>query len=245
MIYIVSSMMLSVLFSQNLKVGLLTPIILGGHLLCKPNVNMSSNYINNWLKTHLNLKRVYLTMSCCQKCLVEWLFFFKVPPQGGAREVRGWINCGHHPHRELHPAPMEWLYPSFVFRKILEVRSAVKMGTFEKSDRSLTDPGSDTLNNLLNTHGPTATPIQPTVYDTHKSVPKSCILACMPSWLTTDKLLLALKQFQNKKYPGPDGLRPIALKHLPQKCIKLLQMLYKASILFTFTLERLSCYLYS
>ena len=59
---------------------------------------------------------------------------------------------------------------------------------------------------------------------------------CMlPPWLTSDKLILALKQFQNKKSPGPDGLRPIALKHLPQKCLKLLLMLYTASILLAFT----------
>ena len=43
-----------------------------------------------------------------------------------------------------------------VFRKILEARSTVKMCTFEKSD---------TLSHLLNTHCPTATPIQSTTYD--------------------------------------------------------------------------------
>ena len=35
--------------------------------------------------------------------LFDWRFFlFKVPPPwGGAREVQGWIVCGHRPHREL------------------------------------------------------------------------------------------------------------------------------------------------
>ena len=121
------------------------------------------------------------------------------------------------------------------FRKILEARPAVRMGTFEKPDGSLTDPGTDTLQHLLDTHCPTATPIQPTQYNKYKSIPKARVTAWTPSWLTTDKLLLAIKQFQNKKSPGPDGLRPIALKHLPSKCIKLILTLYKASILLAFT----------
>ena len=109
------------------------------------------------------------------------------------------------------------------------------MGTFERSDGSITDPGSDTLQHLKDTHCPTATPIKSTINDKYKSVTKARVAAWLPPWLTSDKLLLALKQFQNKKSPGPDGLRPIALKHLPQKCLKLLLMLYKASILLAFT----------
>ena len=121
------------------------------------------------------------------------------------------------------------------FRKILEARPTVRMGTFEKPDGSLTDPGTDTLQHLLDTHCPTATPIKSTQYDKYKSIFKARVAAWTPSWLTLDKLLLAIKQFQNKKSPGPDGLRPIALKHLPTKCIKLILTLYKASILLAFT----------
>ena len=121
------------------------------------------------------------------------------------------------------------------FRKILENRCAVKLGTLEKPDGSTTDPGEDTLNFLLQTHCPTATPIKNTVYDQYKSVPKARILSWNPPWLTKDKLSLALKQFHNKKSPGPDGLRPIALKHLPPKCLKLLITLFKACIQLAFT----------
>ena len=38
------------------------------------------------------------------------------------------------------------------FRKILEARPAVRMGTFEIPDGSFTDPGTDTLQHLLDTH---------------------------------------------------------------------------------------------
>ena len=105
------------------------------------------------------------------------------------------------------------------------------MGTFKRSDGSIADPGSDTLQHLIDTHSPTATPIKPTIYDIYKSVTKVRVAAWLPPWFTSDKLLIALKQFQNKKSPGPDGLRPISLKNLPQKCLKLLLLLYKASIL--------------
>ena len=33
--------------------------------------------------------------------MTTYKLFFKVPPQGGVREVRGWISWGHRPHRDL------------------------------------------------------------------------------------------------------------------------------------------------
>ena len=49
------------------------------------------------------------------------------------------------------------------------------------------------------------------------------------------KITAAFKGFVNKKSPGPDGVKPISLKHLPQSMTTSIKMIYKASIELHFT----------
>ena len=44
---------------------------------------------------------------------------------------------------------------------------------------------------------------------------------------------IAIHQFLNKKSPGPDGLKPIVLKKLPDISLKFLMTLYKMCVRFT------------
>ena len=49
------------------------------------------------------------------------------------------------------------------------------------------------------------------------------------------KLQTAIHQFKKKKSPGPDGLRPLVLKNLPEKCIAHIIFIYKACLMLAFT----------
>ena len=48
------------------------------------------------------------------------------------------------------------------------------------------------------------------------------------------KIIAHFKGFESKKSPGPDGLKPITLKHLPHSMITSKNMIYKASIALHF-----------
>ena len=54
------------------------------------------------------------------------------------------------------------------FRKIVEGSTRHTLGTLEKPDGSITEPGSDTLEYLLTQHFPSATPIKTTTYNDKK-----------------------------------------------------------------------------
>ena len=50
------------------------------------------------------------------------------------------------------------------------------------------------------------------------------------TWINNDKIKHAFKGFENKKSPGPDGLKPIILKHLPDNIITTIRYIYNAAI---------------
>ena len=56
-----------------------------------------------------------------------------------------------------------------------------------------------------------------------------------PDWMSVEKIAVAIHQFQNKKSPGPDGLRPIVLKNLPRRSLEHLLFIFKACLLLSFT----------
>ena len=57
-------------------------------------------------------------------------------------------------------------------------------------------------------------------------------------WISEEKIVAAFKGFESKKLPGPDGIKPITLKNLPQSIIKSIKMIYEASIALHFTLTK-------
>ena len=51
-----------------------------------------------------------------------------------------------------------------------------------------------------------------------------------PDWMSVGKIAVAIHQFQNKKSPGPDGLRPIVLKNLPRRSLEHLLFIFKTCL---------------
>ena len=106
------------------------------------------------------------------------------------------------------------------------------MGTLEKPNGEITASGEDTIRYLANIHFKEATNLRETCYES-KIIMKTD--DWQPDWITNAKLQLAFHQFKNKKSPGPDGLRPLVLKNLSNKCIKHILFIYKACLKLAFT----------
>ena len=87
------------------------------------------------------------------------------------------------------------------------------MGSLEKQDSSITDPGIETIKHLADTNFSQAVELKKTVYS-NKTVTREEVDTWDPDWVTRGKLELVLHQFKSKKSPGPDGLRPVLLQHL-------------------------------
>ena len=97
-----------------------------------------------------------------------------------------------------------------------------------------TTPGKDTAELLIKTHFPTAQEASQPRYK-HKSAPTETTKNKFGSWLDCDKVKRALLAFENKKSPGPDGLRPEIFKHLPPNIINIITFVYKAAIELGYT----------
>ena len=54
-------------------------------------------------------------------------------------------------------------------------------------------------------------------------------------WISVEKVKEALRAFDSKKSPGPDGLKPILFKHLPPNFVDLITLIYKACINLQYT----------
>ena len=86
----------------------------------------------------------------------------------------------------------------------------------------MTKPGNDTLQHLAETHFTSAEPLKKTVYNDSVSKSQEEIHRWNPKWVNLALIKIALKQFHNKKSPGPDGIKPIVLKYLTDHAYKTL-----------------------
>ena len=87
----------------------------------------------------------------------------------------------------------------------------------------------------MSTHYPQNTESKPTVFQNQLKIGLSDLQNLYETWLSTDKIRLALNSFKDKKTPGPDGMKPIVFKHFPENIIKNLQIIYKDVIKLHFT----------
>ena len=119
--------------------------------------------------------------------------------------------------------------------KILGNKSKHAIGTIKQEDGSYTIPGVNTLKALANRHYPTHTELRETTYP-NRHITKDELHTRYTDWINEGKIVF--KGFQSKKSPGPDGIKPITLKHLPSSMIDSLITIYKASIALHFTPTR-------
>ena len=118
--------------------------------------------------------------------------------------------------------------------KILQKKEINDISTFTKEDGSSTLPGKETARQLLDAHFPSNTPRKPIRY-THVKAPSYIIEGRFSSWISPELVREALLKFQNKKSPGPDGLKPVIFQYLPDNIINEISFIYKACIDLSFT----------
>ena len=114
--------------------------------------------------------------------------------------------------------------------KIAQRRDRRNINTLLKDDNTLTEPGSETIRKLADTHFPAAhegvTPLQ---HDNSNSIDTEQ-LDELHDWIDTDLIRKAMKQFKPNKAAGPDDLKPIIFKYLPTSALEILAIIYKACI---------------
>ena len=109
------------------------------------------------------------------------------------------------------------------------------IGTIQRLDGSYTLPGTETLKALADIHfpshcvAPRQTSMQAFTYQ--DVVDSNC------DWISHDRITKAFNDFKAKKSPGTDGIKPIVLKHLPNSVVMIIELIYKAMILLSYTPE--------
>lgn len=120
--------------------------------------------------------------------------------------------------------------------KIAQRKDRRTINTFTNTDGTLTAPGLETIKALTDTHFPAAQEgTTPTQHDNqHKVLTEFAQQSCK-DWITPALVRKALLKFKPNKAAGPDGLKPIAFRHLPDNIINAITLLYKVCILLGHT----------
>ena len=122
--------------------------------------------------------------------------------------------------------------------KIAQHRDRRSINTLLKPDNTLSEPGADTINMLTAAHFPAATPGTTSFkHDNSLQIDTETIREAH-DWIDDDLVRKSMKQFKPNKAPGPDGLKPLVFKYLPQNAIETLTLIYKACISFGHTPKR-------
>ena len=117
-----------------------------------------------------------------------------------------------------------------VLFKIAQKREKRNINTLVKADGTLTEPGVETIAMLTDAHFPAAQQGSiPMSYNTEQTYSRTEIEDAH-DWIDVDLVRKAMKQFKPNKAAGPDGLKPIIFKYLPENALTTLTFIYKACI---------------
>ena len=119
--------------------------------------------------------------------------------------------------------------------KIIQKRERNSINVLIKNDGSSTEPGTDTLNLLISTHFPAATTTTPPRYTPEPKHHLSVISGQYDEWINPDLVREALGGFEDKKSPGPDGLKPIVFKYFNFTILEYISLIYRVSIYLNYT----------
>ena len=120
--------------------------------------------------------------------------------------------------------------------KIAQHREKAQLHSLQKEDGSFTAPGVETLQELAKAHFPSAVDAPPEeVYDERDFVSKEEIESSRLEFLSTTKVRASLEKFHPYKAPGPDGIKAVAFKHLPDVVIKYIYIIYFSCVRLRYT----------
>ena len=117
--------------------------------------------------------------------------------------------------------------------KALNQGSFNTIGLLKKTDGTFTLNSKEILNVLMDTHFPGSTPFKEgkeSKSEEEEFLGNNFIEnAAFLSYITVEKVRIALKSFNGFKAAGPDGLKPIALQNLPDSFLERMTTLFKVS----------------
>ena len=119
--------------------------------------------------------------------------------------------------------------------RIAQKRDKRSINTLSKPDGTLTDPGTETIKMLTDTHFPAAQEGTAQFHHDNSRQMSAEDIQNAHEWIDVDLVRKAMKQFKPNKAPGPDGLKPMVFKYLPTNALENLTFIYKACISFCHT----------
>ena len=120
--------------------------------------------------------------------------------------------------------------------RIAQHNSKAQLHTLQRADGSFTAPGVETLVELAQAHFPAATSdIQQEGYTSERFLLKSDIARNTIPYLTVDKVRASLEKFSPLKAPGPDGIKAVVFKHLPDVVVYYIYVIYMACLKLHYT----------
>ena len=115
--------------------------------------------------------------------------------------------------------------------KLAQRKDKRMINTLRKDDNSLSQPGTETIRILTDTHFPAATEgVTPSQHDNSNKIDTEELRDRYEDWINPALVIQALTKFKPNKAAGPDGLKPIIFRHLPHNIINAITILYKACI---------------
>ena len=123
-----------------------------------------------------------------------------------------------------------------ILYKIAQRRDRRSINTLRRPDSTLSEPGSDTIKVLTDAHFPAAQQgTVPLTRDKSLRFSKEELDGRYQTWINPDLVRRAMRKFKPNKAAGPDELKPLVFKYLPDNAIDVLTLIYKACIALSHT----------
>ena len=120
--------------------------------------------------------------------------------------------------------------------KLAQRKETKSINALLKQDGSRSEPGLDTIQVLAATHFPAATQgTESFIHDNAHKFETTQIRDAFQDWINPTLIKRAIKKFKPLKAAGPDNLKPIVLRHLPDNIIDMLTLVYQSCIALRYT----------
>ena len=119
--------------------------------------------------------------------------------------------------------------------KIALHRDRTSLNVLYKADRTVTEPGIETIERLVEVHFPQATEFQQFPSHSSSFAITSAELLQKFEYVNAKIVRKSLLMFKPKKAPGPDQLKPIVFRYFPGSLFEYIAFLYKACLQLRYT----------
>ena len=115
--------------------------------------------------------------------------------------------------------------------KIAQRRDRRTINTLRRPDDTLTQPGVETMAELARAHFPAAQPgSTPLRLDSTQKFTTAELRERYDAWINPNLVRKSMRLFKPNKAAGPDGLKPVIFKYLPDNAIDTLTIIYQACV---------------